>query len=196
MLPMGPREVRAEGRRLRRRWDGSVNGSDNPVDEMPTGVAVSDRRASAADQEARLRGVALHDERSLASILGLSSLSQGASGLDPRSECLARLAGLVAIIDDTFYVKGPKYVFQFDTTQWGWIHLILGIVIFLAGLALFSGAVWARIVGVILSLISAVVAFAWVPWYPFWGLTIVAIAVFVIWSLTAHGRDVRDMRAM
>jgi hypothetical protein len=106
------------------------------------------------------------------------------------------IAGVVAIIDDTFYVKGSKYVFQFDSTQWGWIHLILGIVVFLAGLALFSGAVWARTIGVILALISAVVAFAWVPWYPFWGLAIVAIAVFVIWSLTAHGRDVREMRDM
>ncbi len=93
---MDPSEARAEGRRLRRRWDGSVNRSDNPVDEMPTGVA-ADRGASAADQEARLRGVALHDERSLASILGLSSLSQGASGLDPRSECLTRLAALHAM---------------------------------------------------------------------------------------------------
>jgi 4-carboxymuconolactone decarboxylase len=94
---MDPSEARAEGRRTRRRWDGSVDRSDNPVYEVPTGIDVSNREDFAADQEARLRGVALHDERSLASILGLSSRSQGASGLDPRSECLVRLAALHAI---------------------------------------------------------------------------------------------------
>jgi 4-carboxymuconolactone decarboxylase len=94
---MDPSEARAEGRRTRRRWDGSVDRSNNPVGEVPTGIDVPDREDFAADQEARLRGVALHDERSLASILGLSSLSQGASGLDPRSECLVRLAALHAM---------------------------------------------------------------------------------------------------
>jgi alkylhydroperoxidase/carboxymuconolactone decarboxylase family protein YurZ len=74
-----------------------VDRSGNPVVEAPTGTGVSHRDAAAADQEARLRGVALHDERSLASILGLTSRSQGASGLDPRGECLVRLAALHAM---------------------------------------------------------------------------------------------------
>ena len=55
---------------------------------------------------------------------------------------------------------------------------------------LFSGAVWARTVGVILAVISAIVGFAWLPWYPIWGIVIIAIAISVIWALTAHGRDV------
>jgi hypothetical protein len=104
------------------------------------------------------------------------------------------IAGLIAIIDDTFYVATREYVFQFDRTTWGWIHLILGIVVFLAGLALFSGAVWARIVGVILALISAVVGFAWLPWYPIWGIVFIATAAAVIWALTAHGRDIEQVR--
>ena len=99
------------------------------------------------------------------------------------------IAGLVAIVDDNFYVATKEYVFQFDRTTWGWIHLILGIVVFLAGLSLFKGAIWARTVGVILGVISAVVGFAWLPWYPIWGILIVVIAVSVIWALTVHGRD-------
>ena len=99
------------------------------------------------------------------------------------------MAGLVAIVDDNFYVATKEYVFQFDRTTWGWIHLILGIVVFLAGLSLFKGAIWARTVGVILGVISAVVGFAWLPWYPIWGILIVIIAVSVIWALTIHGRD-------
>ena len=99
------------------------------------------------------------------------------------------IAGLVAIVDDNFYVATKEYIFQFDRTTWGWIHLIFGIVVFLAGLSLFKGAIWARTVGVILGVISAVVGFAWLPWYPIWGILIVVIAVSVIWALTIHGRD-------
>ena len=99
------------------------------------------------------------------------------------------IAGLVAIVDDNFYVATKEYVFQFDRTTWGWIHLIFGIVVFLAGLSLFKGAIWARTVGVILGVVSAVVGFAWLPWYPIWGILIVVIAVSVIWALTVHGRD-------
>jgi hypothetical protein len=100
------------------------------------------------------------------------------------------IAGLVAIIDDTFYVSTKEYVFQFDRTTWGWIHLIAGIVIFLAGVGLFSGAVWARTIGVILAFISAILGFAWLPYYPVWGIIIIVIAVSVIWALTVHGRDI------
>ena len=100
------------------------------------------------------------------------------------------IAGVVALFNDTFYVVGEKYTFQFDVTTWGWIHLILGIVIAVAGYFLFRGAVWARTVGVILASISAVVNFAWLPHYPIWAIAIITLDVFIIWALTAHGRDI------
>jgi hypothetical protein len=100
------------------------------------------------------------------------------------------IAGLVGILDDEFYVVRPEYIFQFDTTTWGWIHLLLGVAIIIAGVYLFTGAVLARTVGVVMALISAVAGFAWLPWYPVWGIVIVAIAVSVIWALTVHGRDI------
>jgi hypothetical protein len=70
------------------------------------------------------------------------------------------------------------------------VHLIVGIVVLVSGFYLLTGAVLARTVGVIIALISAIVGFSWIPWYPVWGIAIVAIAVSVIWALTAHGRDV------
>ncbi len=100
------------------------------------------------------------------------------------------IQGLVALFNDEFYVVGQKWTFEFDITAWGWIHLIGGIVVALAGFALFTGAVWARVVGVIVVGISAVVNFMWLPYYPFWSMLIIALDVFVIWALTAHGRDV------
>ena len=99
-------------------------------------------------------------------------------------------AGLVGLINDTFYAVTPKYVLQFDATTWGWIHLVGGIVVLFAGFGVLTGAVWARTVGVLVAVISAFVSFAWLPWYPIWGVMIIAIDVAVIWALTAHGRDI------
>jgi hypothetical protein len=99
-------------------------------------------------------------------------------------------AGLAGIFEDELLVEGPEYVVQLDTTTWGWIHLLLGILIGAAGFGLFGGAIWARTVGVVLAVISAIAGFAWMPWYPVWGIVIVAMAVSVMWALTAHGRDI------
>jgi hypothetical protein len=104
--------------------------------------------------------------------------------------CFHAIAGLVGIVNDAFYVKTADYVFRFDATTWGWIQLIGGIIVLLAGFGLFSGAVWARTVGVIVATISAIISFAWLPWYPIWAICILAIDVAVIWALTAHGRDI------
>jgi hypothetical protein len=98
--------------------------------------------------------------------------------------------GLAAIFKDEFFVPVQGYLFKFDATTWGWIHLIVGIVIVLAGVGLFSGAVWARSIGVILAALSAIATFAYLPWYPIWSVVIIALDVFVIWALTAHGRDI------
>ena len=103
------------------------------------------------------------------------------------------VAGLVALVNDEFYVVTEEWIFQFDATTWGWVHLLLGAVILAAGIGLFSGRVWARTVGVGLALLSAVVSFAWLPWYPIWAVIIITLDVFVIWALTAHGRDIVDV---
>jgi hypothetical protein len=100
------------------------------------------------------------------------------------------IAGLVGIIDDEFYVETRNYVLEFDATAWGWIHLIVGIVVAGAGCYLFTGSVFARTIGVFIALGSAVAGFAWIPYYPVWGIVIVAMALSVIWALTVHGRDV------
>ena len=100
------------------------------------------------------------------------------------------VAGLVAILDDEFYVVGKEYVFQFDVTTWGWIHLILGIVVLASGFGIFTGNVAARSVGVLVAAISAVAAFLWLPWYPVWAIVIIALDIAVIWALTMHGRDI------
>ena len=100
------------------------------------------------------------------------------------------IAGFVGIVNDDFFVVTQEWIFEFSTTSWGWTHLILGIVVLLAGFGLFTGAVWARTVGVILAVISGLVAFAWLPWFPVWAILFVTLSVFTVWALTAHGRDI------
>ena len=100
------------------------------------------------------------------------------------------IAGLVAIIDDDFYVVGRNYTFDLDTSAWGWIHLLMGIILFFAGLSLLKGAIWARTVAVIVASVSAITAFVWLPAQPFWGLLIITLDIFSIWAVTAHGRDI------
>ena len=99
--------------------------------------------------------------------------------------------GLVAILNDEFFVSGPKWTFKFDVTTWGWIHLILGIVIILSGFGIFTGNVAARTVGVLIAGGSVVVNFLWLPWYPIWATILIALGVAVIWALTSHGRDLQ-----
>jgi len=101
------------------------------------------------------------------------------------------LVGLVAILEDEFYVATANYLFQFDATTWGWIHLLLGIVVFGAGLGVLSGQTWGRVVGITLAVLSATANFLFIPYYPFWSLLIIVLNVLVIWALAAHGGALR-----
>ena len=105
------------------------------------------------------------------------------------------VAGLVALVNDNFYLATREYLFQFDVTTWGWIHLILGIVVALAGVGLLTGRSWARVVGITLAVLSAIANFTFIPHYPFWALLVIVLDVFVIWALVAHGGELRDASA-
>lgn len=97
------------------------------------------------------------------------------------------IAGLVAIFDDAYYVVTPNYTFELDVTAWGWIHLILGAVIFAGGVALFGRRPWAGYLAIGLAMLSAIANFFFIPYYPFWALVVIAIDVFVIWGLSRPG---------
>ena len=100
------------------------------------------------------------------------------------------LQGLIAIFENEFYVTTRNYLFQFDATSWGWIHLLLGLLVAFAGWGLLSGRTWARVVAITLALLSAIANFLFIPYYPFWALLLITLDIFVIWAIAAHGRDV------
>lgn len=102
------------------------------------------------------------------------------------------IVGIAAMAQDELFVAGSDYVYSVDVTAWGWIHLILGIVMLLTGIGLYTGAMWARMLGIGLAVISAVANFFFLPYYPLWSMAIIAVDIFVIWSLaTVHSRSGR-----
>ncbi|MGH2609277.1 MAG: DUF7144 family membrane protein [Tepidiformaceae bacterium] len=98
------------------------------------------------------------------------------------------IAGLAAVIDDEFFVVTNQYAFEVDTTTWGWIHMGAGTIVALAGFAVLTGHLWARILAIIVALGSAIANFFWIPYYPFWSILIIAIDVVIIWGLATYGR--------
>ena len=102
------------------------------------------------------------------------------------------ISGLVALFNSEFYVVTQKWILQFDVTTWGWVHLIIGLLVLLAGIGLFSGKVWARVVGVIIAVFMGLASFAWLPYYPVWAILYIAASVAIIWALTVHGRDITE----
>ena len=92
-------------------------------------------------------------------------------------------SGLAAIIRWQFFVTLPHYAFSISIHGWGWLHLIIGVVVFITGAALLTDRLWARIAGVVIASISAVMNFVMLPYYPVWAFVIIALDVFVIWAL-------------
>jgi hypothetical protein len=100
--------------------------------------------------------------------------------------------GLVAVVNDEWVVWTNRAALQLDISQWGWVHLIVGIALLLSGIGVFSGNVLARTVGVIAAGVSLIANFVFIPAYPLWALVVVTIDVLVIWALTAHGKEMRQ----
>ena len=91
--------------------------------------------------------------------------------------------GLSAVLNDKVYASTPSYVYEFDLTLWGWYHLILGAVAVAVGIAIVMSQDWAFFAGIFLATLSALTQFIFLPYYPLWALTIIAVDVVVIWAL-------------
>ncbi|MBC7274511.1 MAG: hypothetical protein H5T76_38375 [Streptomyces sp.] len=97
--------------------------------------------------------------------------------------------GIMAIAEDDVFVATPNYVFEFDLTGWGWVHLALGVVAVIISLGLYQAALWARIAGVAVAALVIIANFLSLPYYPVWSVIMIAISGFVIWALCVARRD-------
>ncbi|WP_406449712.1 hypothetical protein OG782_10810 [Streptomyces sp. NBC_00876] len=96
---------------------------------------------------------------------------------------LGAIKGIAGIASDDVYARINNYVFEFNVTTWGWIHLILGIIIAVVGWGILKGSVWARGAGVGLAALNMIANFMWLPYQPIWAVVSLAIDTFVIWAL-------------
>ena len=97
--------------------------------------------------------------------------------------------GLAALIRGSFFVVLPNYAYNISITGWGWFHLILGAVVAVAGVALLTNRLWARIIGIIIVSVSMVVNFLYIPYQPVWSIALIAIDAVVIWALLTPRRE-------
>ncbi len=102
------------------------------------------------------------------------------------------IEGLVALFKDSYFVvPRSNLVVSVDYTTWGWVHLLLGILVAVAGLGLMAGQMWARVVGVLLAFLSAVVNIAFIAANPVWSTILITVDVLVIYALTVHGKETK-----
>ena len=95
------------------------------------------------------------------------------------------IEGLVAVIRKQYYVLGPNQVIIFNVTTWGWLTLLWGIVLFLAGMALWAGQSWARWFAIVACSINLLGQLSWLgaSQAPLWALTGITLSIIVIYAL-------------
>jgi hypothetical protein len=95
------------------------------------------------------------------------------------------LEALSAIVHDQYLVVAPRYIYTFDLTAWGWIHLLIGLGSVAIGICLLLGQGWALMAGIVIAGISAVVNFTWLLYSPFWAILLIAVDLLIIWALAS-----------
>ncbi|WP_338698545.1 hypothetical protein V2W30_20590 [Streptomyces sp. Q6] len=99
---------------------------------------------------------------------------------------LGILNGIAGIAEDDVYGRIGDYVYAFDLTTWGWIHLIIGVLVALTGWGILKGADWARGAGIGLAALTIIEYFMFLPYAPIWSIIAIGLAVFVIWALVTR----------
>ncbi|MBF6213236.1 hypothetical protein IU433_24195 [Nocardia puris] len=102
---------------------------------------------------------------------------------------LSLFQGISAVADDRIFTAAPRYLYRFDVTTWGWIHVALGGLFILTAAGLLVGRAWARVIAIVLAALSIVGNFLWLPYYPWWSVTVIVLDVVVIWALSTWRPD-------
>ncbi|HEY5979160.1 MAG TPA: hypothetical protein VIT41_05935 [Microlunatus sp.] len=101
------------------------------------------------------------------------------------------LQALAAIVNDQYIVVLPNYIYSFDLTAWGWIHLLLGLALVAIGICLLMGQGWAKMAGIVVAAVAALINFTWLPYAPLWAIVVIAIDVLVIWALISSRQQAK-----
>jgi len=105
------------------------------------------------------------------------------------------IIGIASLSTNHVYVTPPgsSYTYAWSLHGWGWAQIILGIVVFAAGVCVFLGMAWARYVGAALAVISAIGNFMFIPYTPLWSIVLIILDAFIIWALLTPRRAVGEI---
>ena len=98
------------------------------------------------------------------------------------------LQGASAIANDDLYSAGSDFLYQFNMTTWGWVHLVIGVLSIIVGIGILAGRSWGQVAGMIIAGLSAIANFAFLPHYPLWAITVIAVDLLIIYALSVQLR--------
>lgn len=99
------------------------------------------------------------------------------------SGVLSILQGIAGIAKDRLFGVPRYYEYRFDLTSWGWIHLVVGVALVIVGVGVLRAMSWGRAAGVTTASISLVTQFMFIPYYPLWSISVMALDLIILWGL-------------
>ena len=103
--------------------------------------------------------------------------------------------GFIALFQNDYYLVGKSgLTIHMDYTAWGWTHLVVGLIVVGAGAALLTGQMWARVLGIVVAVVSALINVGFLAAFPIWSTMMIVFDVLIIWALTVHGREMKTAR--
>jgi hypothetical protein len=98
--------------------------------------------------------------------------------------------GTVALFDEGYFlVTQDDLLVQVNYTTWGWVHIGLGIIAIVTGFGIMLAQLWARVIAIIIAVVSLFSNLAFFAATPLWSLSIIALDVLVIFALIVHGAE-------
>lgn len=101
------------------------------------------------------------------------------------------LVGIAAVAKDDFWVAGDQGMLVLSVQQWGWVQLIVGTLIVIAGFSAFVGRFFGRLVGIVLAMMVAISNLTYVNLTPIWSLIVIFMSIMVIYALVVHGDEAK-----
>ncbi|NDK89598.1 hypothetical protein GYA93_08410 [Gordonia desulfuricans] len=98
---------------------------------------------------------------------------------------VAIFQGISAVNNDNLLVFTEDYIFEFNLTSWGWIHIVLGIIAVIVAGGLVVGSDWGRVAAILIASLSIIAQFLWLPYYPVWAIIIIILDIIVIWAVAS-----------
>ncbi|HQR79265.1 MAG TPA: hypothetical protein PLT68_03485 [Actinomycetota bacterium] len=103
------------------------------------------------------------------------------------------IQGFIAIFQNDVVILGKEGALFLNVTGWGWVHMILGLLLLLCGFLVMQGNLFGRTIAVILVILSIILNFVWMPVYPVWAIVVITLDVFILYAVIVHGKELKSV---